>query len=383
MNKFLFHMPTKVYFGKGEFLQCAGKIKEVSTKAVILTGKNSALKNGSAVTLKKLLNDKNIEAEIISGISTNPEREYINTLSKQIKNRFDSIIAMGGGSVIDAGKAVAVMAKSESEDIWDFVMHSGKKPKKVLSALPLIAIPTVASTGSETNGLAVISSDKENAKLELFSEHLFPKIAIIDPLLTETVPENIKVAGAADIFSHAMEAYLSSSLNYSPIDDGFAETIMKSVLLSIKDRNNIDIETLSWAAGLPLTGITSTLRTGPFPLHIMEHVLSSFTGIHHGTGLVFLLPFYLERIKNERPERFASFCRNVFSENGDSVLEKISDIFKIEVECLKSIFKDTDAALMAERAISVYGNRFGNIGLKCFDYDGVFSVFTRFLQQMV
>jgi len=152
MESFKFQLPTTVYFGRGEFDRVKKAAREIGKKALIVIGQGAVKKHGYLDRLKKCLDAEKIGYEVFEGIEPNPRSTTVNkagAFAKEIKA--DMIIALGGGSVMDASKGIAIVAKS-GDDVWDYSDYAPRKAKTVLEALPIICIPTLAATGSEVNG---------------------------------------------------------------------------------------------------------------------------------------------------------------------------------------------------------------------------------------
>ncbi|HHI02234.1 MAG TPA: iron-containing alcohol dehydrogenase, partial [candidate division Zixibacteria bacterium] len=232
----------------------------------------------------------------------------------------DLIIGLGGGSPMDAAKAIAAGA-AENVPIWDLIPH-GQTPKPLTRALPIIEIPTLAATGSEGNCGGVFTNWETHEKAVLFHPILYPKVSIIDPELTLTVPENYTIDGGIDIICHVIEGFFTG-VDKTPIQDRFALSIVRVVMDSlpqvIESPKDIDARSqLSWASTLALSGLINLGRGGSYPLHAIEHALSGYYDISHGRGLAILLPRLMEYSYSSRPEKYAMMARELFGINENS-----------------------------------------------------------------
>jgi len=321
MQSFTFHLPTKIIFGPGKLDQIGIEAKNLGERAMIITGKRSSSEHGIINKVKDYLQIEGIGAVVFDKIEPNPRSSTIDEAAALArKNKCDFVIGLGGGSPMDAAKGVAVAAVT-GEPIWDYVRHGQPVPKPIKTALPLIEIPTLAATGSEANSGAVITNWETHEKAGLFSPHIFPKVSIIDPELTVTVPEDYTVDGGIDIISHVIEGFFTGADN-TPIQDRFSLAIVKTVMdyLPKVVRNPLDVDArsqLSWASTMALSGVINLGRGGSFPLHAMEHALSGHYDISHGRGLALLIPRLMEYTYQSRPDKFAMMARALFDERDE------------------------------------------------------------------
>jgi len=189
MENFVLEIPTKVVFGKNEFNSLGKYAKTLGKKALLVTGRRFAKESGLLDKAVKQLEDNGIEYVVFSEIEPNPESDTVDKAGKVAReNGVDFVIAIGGGSVIDAAKIIKVIAVS-NKNSWDYFERPPKYTIKE-NTLPLLAVITVAATGSELDAAAVITNSKTRDKRGIFDRELFPKVSIIDPLLTLTIPKN-------------------------------------------------------------------------------------------------------------------------------------------------------------------------------------------------
>jgi len=316
MQNFIFYLPTKILFGPGELEKIGIEAKDCGEKALIITGRRSSSEFGIVNRVEDYLEKEGIAAVIFDKIEPNPRSSTIDEAGALArKNNCDFVIGLGGGSSMDAAKGVAVAA-AESQPIWDFVYHGQPVPKKVTRALPIIEIPTLAATGSEANSGAVITNWQTHEKAVLGSNLLFPRVSIIDPRLTITVPKDYTIDGGIDIICHVIESFFTGVDN-TDIQDRFSLAIIRTVMDYlpdvISDPNDIDARSqLSWCSALALSGVINAGRGGSFPLHAMQHALSAHYDISHGRGLALLLPRLMEYSYKSRPSKFAFLARELF-----------------------------------------------------------------------
>jgi hypothetical protein len=293
MEKFKLQIPTTVFFGRGEFERVKKAARETGKNALVVIGKGSVKKYGYLEKLQKYLNEENIKYTVFEGIEPNPRHSTINKAAKIARDvNADMVIALGGGSVMDAAKGIAISAKT-GDDIWDYCDFGNRKPKKINEALPIICIPTLAATGSEVDAGAVITNAELKRKAVFHNFKVIPRFAVIDPDLTLTVPINYIIDGAVDIICHCIETYVSNNKDIRVPDYitlGLVRTAkeaIESLLENPKDTNAR--EDLSWASSVAMIGILSG-RSGGWPIHEIEHALSALYDVSHGLGLAWLMP---------------------------------------------------------------------------------------------
>ena len=314
MKKFLFALPTKIYFGKGEFKK-AGEIinKEVierDKRIFLITGRNFAQKSGLVDSIKNQL--RRIIIAHFNGITPNPKVEEIETAAQIArKEDINLVIALGGGSVMDGTKLAAALAVSGGK-LSDYF----KAENKFRGSIPVIAIPTIAASGSEADPYAVASDPERMEKKGFYSPFFYPVIAIWDPELTYSLPLSTTADGVVDIISHSLEGYISGEK--AALQNGFTEVITREVMNSWEDvRRGKNIEQarerLCWASTLAISPFLSAGRGGHFVLHAIEHAVTGiYDSIPHGRGLAALLIPYLSVVGRKRGDRVSSFTKAIF-----------------------------------------------------------------------
>lgn len=334
MDNFVLHIPTKVVFGKGEFNSLGKYASELGKKALIVTGKCFAKESGLLDKALKQLDEVGVKYVVYSEIEPNPESKTVDKGGEIARNEaVDFIIAIGGGSVIDAAKIIKVVAKTKVP-CWNYFE---RPPKDVIpsNTLPLLAAITFAATGSELDSAAVVTNSINRDKRGIFNNELYPAISIIDPLLTLSVPKKATIDGVVDMFTHIFESYLSSNA-FAPVSDRISEGLLKECMkqgeIVFNDPQNVDArESLSWISALALSGIPNAGRMGPHPMHRLEHPISGLYGIAHGRGLSAIMPAYLIYTFGIHKDRLALFGEMVFG-----VADPRKTMLKI-VEWLKKV----------------------------------------------
>ncbi|MCG8533105.1 MAG: iron-containing alcohol dehydrogenase [Desulfovibrionales bacterium] len=306
MIDFMFHMPTKVIFGSGKLNELMNPANVPGKKAFIVIGAGGAMIRHSYLNfVQKMLAHNNIESVVYNKILENPILEHVDQGAEFVrKNECDFVIGLGGGSTLDSAKAIALMATNEGS-YWEYIQSGtgGKKPVEH-PALPIIAIPTTAGTGSEADPLVVVTKPETNEKAGFKHESLYPKLAIVDPWFTITVPQRLTAFTGMDAFFHAAEAYISNQRQ--PVSDLLAPQSVQLINTflpeAVAEGKNIEARTMiSWAA--TASGMCLSLSSC-LSLHALEHALSAFyPDLPHGAGLVLLSRAYFRHLAPHVPDR--------------------------------------------------------------------------------
>ncbi len=314
MQNFTFWNPTKIIFGEGTISQIGRETLRYGKRVLLVYGKSSIKKSGVYDQVVNSFQEAGLEPVEFSGVKSNPVLIHLNEgIALAKKEKVEAIVAVGGGSVLDESKAIAAGAKDDG-DVWDFFLGT----REIHEAIPLLTVLTLAATGSEMNCGAVVTNEATKQKFNIHSSHLFPKVSILDPVTTYTVPKDYTVYGAVDAISHLIEGYFTSTDPWTPIQDRYVESLILAVMESV-DRileNPSGYQgraSMMWAAtlalnGLPIAGI------GPcgFPNHAIEHSLSAIYDIAHGAGLSIVIPGWMKHNALKKPHKFAQFARRVF-----------------------------------------------------------------------
>ena len=318
MNHLNFSLPTHISFGPGIINRLAKKVRGLGKKVMIVIGQGSVKKHGYLDNVLAQLKSINVEAIVFEGIEPNPRAETIDraaAFARLEKPRY--VIAIGGGSVMDAAKCIAMLAVSPGQ-IWDYVYKgiSGDM-KRIQKSLPIVTIPTLAGTGSEADSYAVVTNSLTKEKCTVFGDAFYPTLAIVDPELTCSVPLQPTIDGAIDIIAHALEEYLSTE-GEPTLQDRFSIAIVSAVVEALPKvlANPNDIEArsqLSWASTMALSGILSG-RDGGWPMHAIEHAISAHTDVSHGRGLAAILPVIMQFDLGANAEKIAILGEQLFHE---------------------------------------------------------------------
>ncbi len=312
---FEFQNPTHLIFGTGSITKLGEATKRYGKKALIVTGGGSVKRNGTFDKAIASLKTTGIQYVECTGIEPNPRLSSI-IRGRDIARRekCDVIIALGGGSAMDAAKAIAA-AVLYNGDPWDMFFHGQQNQYFPTEAMPLIAIPTLAATGSEMNCGAVITNEESKIKSFVQVPCLYPKVALVDPELTVSVPKDQTAYGVCDIITHITEGYFNG-VDDTPIQDRFAEGAIQTVLeygpKAVENGNNIEARTqVQWASIVALNGWVQSGTNGGYPVHMIEHALSAHHDVTHGAGLAVVNPAWMRFAAKNRPAKFAQFARRV------------------------------------------------------------------------
>lgn len=340
MKNFVYNISTKVFFGDNALDNIGLEVSRYSKRILITFGSDRIKKSGLFARITNNLKEHGVEFFELGGIKANPSIKSVREGIEIIKNQnIDFILAVGGGSVIDATKGMAVGA-AQGVDPWVLC----KREAYVVSALPIASVLTLAATGSEMNGNAVLSNEETGEKLSFGSDLCRPVFSCLDPTLTYSVPKDQTGAGVVDIFAHSCELYFEHvDTNY--IADRMTESVMKTCVrygrLAIDEPQNYEARAnLMWASSLALNSLLTYGKTGgDWASHGIEHELSAVYDMTHGMGLAIVLPQWLRYVLNESTvDRVAMFAQNVWGIVMDDKFEQA----RAGIDAMADFFKSLD-----------------------------------------
>jgi NADP-dependent alcohol dehydrogenase len=334
MQNFQFVNPTKIIFGNGEIVQLAKQIPTTS-KVLILYGGGSVKKTGLLESIKAVLSD--FQVGEFGGIEPNPTYE---TLMKAVeiirKEKYDFLLAVGGGSVIDGTKFIAAAALFTKDDPWKFIVEG----LPISAALPFGTVLTLPATGSEMNNGAVITRKELQAKIPFMSAKVFPQFSILDPVYTYTLPKKQIANGVVDAFIHVMEQYLTYPIA-SKVQDRFSEGLLLTLVeegpKALQDPENYDVRAnLMWTATLALNGLIGSGVPQDWSTHMVGHEITALYGLDHAQTLAIVLPSMLEVMKAEKLEKLLQYGERIWNlstdlapdEKSALAIEKTRDFFE-------------------------------------------------------
>ncbi|WP_238904912.1 iron-containing alcohol dehydrogenase [Clostridium sp. YIM B02506] len=365
MNNFVYDIPVKVYFGENQLGNLGEELKKYGKRVLLTYGGGSIKKIGLYDKVIAEIKNAGFEIFELSGIEPNPRITSVNKGAEICKNeKIDVLLAVGGGSTIDATKFIGAGAFYDG-DVWDIITR--KVP--VTNCLPIVTVLTLSATGSEMDAGGVISNLETKDKIGYMHPMLLPKVSFLDPTNTYTVSPYQTACGSADIISHIIEVYFNMNQDLYMLDS-IAEALMKTVIkytpIAMKEPENYEARAnLMWASSWAINGFINGGKRQAWSCHPMEHELSAYYDITHGLGLTILTPRWMGYTLDETTvSKFYQFGCNVFEidKNMEPMavakksIEMLSD-FLFKTLGLKSTFTeigidDTNFSIMAKKAIN-------------------------------
>lgn len=313
MDNFIYSIPTKIYFGRGQISRLGEAVSACGSRALLVYGGGSIKKSGLYDTVKELLKKSSVTVTELSGVEPNPRISSVRRGVELCRNNgVDVVLPVGGGSTIDCAKVIAAGARYDG-DAWDLV----KDPGKIGEVLPIVSVLTLSATGSEMDEGAVITNPETNEKLGTGNDAFRPKASILDPEYTFTVSKKQTAAGTADIMSHIFESYFNNTEG-AYIQARFAESLLKTCIrygrIAVEKPDDYEARSnLMWASSLAINGLLSCGAGAAWSVHPMEHELSAFYDITHGVGLAILTPHWMEYVLSDKTVgKFAEYGENVW-----------------------------------------------------------------------
>lgn len=336
MQDFVFHVDTKILFGE-QLQHLKEECLVYGSRVLLVCGGQSVKRAGIYDEVLEAL--EGLQVTEFWGVEPNPRLESVREgVALARENKVQLVLALGGGSVIDAAKLIAAGAVSE-EDPWELVLES----ERVKKALPLGTILTLAATGSEMDAISVISNTDTREKFGWSSRHILPRFSFLNPRYTFSVPERMSAAGVADIMSHAMESYFkvgSENFFADRLNEGLIKTCIHYGPRILKDPQDYEARAgLMWAGSWAINGLLSAGKPVAWAVHALEHELSAFYDLTHGVGLAILTGPYLRwALRDEtRAEKIAQFGQGVFDL---ARTENVKEDALRAVDALEGFFKE-------------------------------------------
>jgi len=300
---FDFRCPTIAY-APGGASALGNRIKDLGGKRVLLCSDGGIQKTGILELIRASLENAGLAVTCFFDIDSNPTIETVDRgYEHLLAGQSDSVLAVGGGSVIDAAKAIALLGTNPPPLSRYFGIGLASRP-----SLPLVAVPTTAGTGSEVTWVAVISDTRVRKKLSIVGPGVIPDLSLLDPTLLATLPRKVIAESGLDALSHAVEAFISCFS--SPISDGMALESMRLIAGSLKRffEKSSDMEAAgSMLLASSMAGIAfGNARTAT--AHAMAHALGGFYNMGHGISCAVVLPVTLEFVRETVPERLVQIA---------------------------------------------------------------------------
>ncbi len=367
---FEFRNPVRVVFGPGRLSELGTLASGIGTRVAVIIGQGSVKVSGVLDRATKSIRAAGLECIVFEGVEPNPRISTVRRGVAQVRAfKADVVVAIGGGSVMDAAKVIAAGARLDT-DPWNMCRVSHRGVVEPESALPVITVPTLAATGSEMNCNAVITNEETSEKAAAIYPALFPAIALIDPELTLSVPKYHTAAGVVDIITHVTEGYfnaLPGNVLQDRLAEGLIATTIESGAAVVADGANLSArETVMWCSTVALNGWIHVGWNAPFPCHAIEHVLSAHYDISHGAGLSIVSPAWMRFVVGTRgPGKWVGFARRVMGVvEPDDAAAAVAGIDRLET-FFKSLKMPTrlsdvripaaDVGRLAEDTMRVFG----------------------------
>ncbi len=313
MENFTFQNPTRIIFGKDAETQVGQEAPRYGTKVLLHYGGGSIKKSGLYQRVVASLNEAGVQFIELSGVKPNPRLSLVHEGIKLCREQgIQLILAVGGGSVIDSAKAIA-MGVPYNGDVWDF--FTGKATLK--EALPVGTILTIPAAGSEASTASVITNEDGWYKRGFNSEIIYPKFSILNPELAFTLSNYQIACGVSDIMAHVMERYFTNSPNVDLTDrlcEATIKTVINSAPVIMKHSDNYDAwAEVMWAGTVAHNNLLNTGRIGDWGSHDIEHELSGIYDVAHGAGLAVIFPAWMKYVYRHDLNRFVQYAVRVWN----------------------------------------------------------------------
>ncbi|WP_372844513.1 iron-containing alcohol dehydrogenase [Psychrobacter sp.] len=354
MNNFQYYNPVRIVFGEGQIEKLADLVP-TDARVLITYGGGSAQRTGTLDEVKTALT-ANGQRQVFEfgGIEANPEFTTLLKAADMVNEHdIDFLLAVGGGSVIDGSKFVALVSSLTEDGSTDGTVSRDKAwdaltsyCRNIDSAIDLGAVLTIPATGSEMNSGGVINFSERQAKLPFGNPLAFPKFSILDPTKTMTLPERQVMNGVADAFVHVMEQYLTYPVN-AKVQDAFAESLLKILIeegAAVKaDPENIETrKNIMWTATMALNGLIGTGVPQDWTTHMIGHELTSLHAIDHARTLTIVLPSVLRELKDSKKDKLLQYARNVWNITADDNGAELNDdaIIEAAIKQTENFFRE-------------------------------------------
>lgn len=348
---FSLYIPTRIVFGCGEIKRLATESLPGKKALIVISSGTSMKKYGYLDKVIELLKENEVSSVVYNQILPNPTKKHVMEAAELCqKEECDFVVGLGGGSSIDSAKAIAIMACNKG-DYWDYIPSGTGKGRPVTKALPVVAIPTTAGTGTEADPWTVITNEETQEKIGFGNELTYPALSIIDPELMLSVPSHLTAYQGFDAFFHAAEGFLANCA--TPISDLFAleaiRLLYKYLPVAVADGRNLKARAkVAWASTLAgLVEATSNCISE----HSMEHAMSAYyPQLPHGAGLIAISEAYFETFRNDSMKRYMKMAEAMTQLKSNRPSDFIDALVRMQKEC------------------KVYGLKLSDWGIKMEDF---------------
>jgi len=312
MENFTFQNATKIIFGKGTESQAGAETARYGKKALLHYGGGSIKSSGLYDRVCRSLKSSGVEFVELGGVKPNPRLSFVREGIKLCREKkLGTILAVGGGSVIDSAKAIAIGVPYQG-DVWDFYAKKASPQE----SLPVGVVLTIPAAGSEASNASVITNEEGLFKRDAGGDCLRPKFAIMDPELTFTLPPYQTACGVADIMAHVMERYFTR-VGAVDFTDRLCEATLKTVIdatpVALAQPDNYDARAeIMWAGTIAMNDLLGTGRVADWASHYIEHEMSGIYDVAHGAGLAVIFPAWMKQVYRSDVNRFARFATRVW-----------------------------------------------------------------------
>lgn len=368
MSEMIFsaYIPTKLIFGTGEVAKLAETPLPGEKALVVISAGTSMRKYGYLDRVLEMLHKNEVQTVVYDKILANPVKSHVMEGAALCKEKgCDFVVGLGGGSTIDSAKCIAVMAVNEG-DFWDYISGGTGKGKAVKEALPVVAIPTTAGTGTEMDPWAVITNEETKEKIGFGCPATFPALSVVDPEMMLSVPPKFTAYQGFDAFFHAAEGYIASIA--SPISDLYAlealRLLYKYLPIAVKDGRNLKARAkVAWASTLAgMVESTSSCTSE----HSMEHAMSAYyPELPHGAGLIAISKAYFTTFKNDRMKRYMKMYEVMTEKKSARPSDFVDALEFLQKECGVDDIKLSDYGItpedfprFADNAVNTMGGLF-------------------------
>ncbi|MEB8286504.1 alcohol dehydrogenase [Aeromonas veronii] len=325
MNNFTLHTPTKILFGQGQIAQLREQLPS-DARVMITYGGGSVIRSGLLEQIRSELVGMTLFE--FGGIEPNPAYETLmGAVELARAERVDFLLAVGGGSVLDGTKFIAAAAHYDlAKEPWHILETVGSE---VRSAIPLGSVLTLPATGSEMNMGAVITRRSSGDKVHFFSPLVMPRFAVLDPVLTYTLPERQVANGVVDAFVHTVEQYLTYPVN-AKVQDRFAEGLLLTLIeegpKALAEPHNYEVRAnIMWSATMALNGLIGAGVPQDWATHMLGHELTALHGLDHAQTLAAVLPALLQAKRKQKHAKLLQYAERVWGLRSGSEAERIDD----------------------------------------------------------
>lgn len=331
---FSLHIPTRILFGCGELKKLATEKLPGKKALIVISGGISMKKYGYLDKVIELLKENGVASVVFDKILPNPIKSHVMEAAALCRSeQCDFIVGLGGGSSIDSAKAIAIMACNEG-DYWDYIVGGTGKGRPMNKALPIVAIPTTAGTGTEADPWTVITNEEKQEKIGFGNQHTFPCLSIVDPELMVSIPPHLTAYQGFDAFFHAAEGFIANCA--TPISDLYAleaiRLLYKYLPVAVKDGRDLKARAkVAWASTLAgLVEATSSCTSE----HSLEHAMSAYyPALPHGAGLIAISENYFETFRNDSMKRYMKMAEIMTQQKSNRPSDFIDALVKMQKGC--------------------------------------------------